>query len=244
MATAKTLYVLTTEEGTREEFTTIGALNKFTGTRVTKKDIEAGKHENIAIEEPVEEQDSLDLQEVADATDNVEIVMVGDAPKAPVVEPDTEELTNEDTDTTEEVDTEELTNEEDTEEVDEPTEDVEADYPEVGEFEDDKEISAYIKELSNEQLEDWANIEGVEFKKYDNPPIHRMRLAMAIKQLHFPKAVSTPAKKKKSKYGDYSTGDLAAMAIEHDVEVKDAKGDPRIERMYLIVALRNAGHIE
>jgi hypothetical protein len=34
------------------------------------------------------------------------------------------------------------------------------------------------------------------------------------------------------------------MAIDNDVEVKDHRGDDRILRMYLIMALRDAGVIE
>jgi hypothetical protein len=251
MATTKTLYLLTTEEGTRETFTTIGALNKFAGIRATKQGIVDGEFENIQMVEdvpPTEEaveaieqahkdhKDSVEVptQETLDLNDKVEVVFVGDAPKAPVKEEDTatEELTNEDTDT------EELTNEEDV------PGDTQLDFPEVGEFEDDKEMGKYIKELSDDDLASWIELEGIEHKENDNPAINRMRMAMAIKQLHFPKAKSTGSTKKKSKYGHYSLEDLATMAIDNDVDVKDAKGDPRIERMYLIVALRNAGVIE
>jgi hypothetical protein len=63
---------------------------------------------------------------------------------------------------------------------------------------------------------------------------------MAITNYHFPKTTTTT---KKSKYADYTTEQLVEMCAEHDVAVKDDKGDMRILRMYCIVALREAGVI-
>ena len=67
---------------------------------------------------------------------------------------------------------------------------------------------------------------------------------MAIKAIRFPKEQGTAKKKSKSKYGHISLEELVNMVIENDIEVPDAKGDPRIERMYMIMALKKAGLIE
>lgn len=124
-------------------------------------------------------------------------------------------------------------------------EDVE--YPERGSYGEDgvDELKKFISRLSNEQLQEWVDIEGLQekVKENDNPAIYRMRLAMAIREAHYPKS-STSKPKSKSKYGHYTTEQLLEMALDNDVEVKDAKGDNRILRMYTIVALRNAGVIE
>lgn len=120
-------------------------------------------------------------------------------------------------------------------------------YPEVGYFADESAIKKYIKKLTNEQLYEWCKLEGAEYNEHDNPSINRMRAAMAIKAKHFTHLAPGNGKsksKKKSKYADYSNEQLAQMAMDNDVEVKDAKGDARIERMYLIMALRSANIIE
>lgn len=120
-------------------------------------------------------------------------------------------------------------------------------YPERGSYGEDgvEELKKFISRLSNEQLQEWVDIEGLQdkVKENDNPAIYRMRLAMAIREAHYPKS-TTSKPKSKSKYGHYTTEQLLEMALENDVEVKDAKGDNRILRMYAIVALRNAGVIE
>jgi len=115
----------------------------------------------------------------------------------------------------------------------------EIEYPEVGHFESIDDIKKFYKRLSMEQISEWAEIEGLEWKPNDNPGINRMRACMAISNHHFPKKTSG---KKKAKYGHLSTEDLLAMAIENDVEVREPKGDnENILRMYTIMALREAG---
>lgn len=113
-------------------------------------------------------------------------------------------------------------------------------YPEVGTFEDKKDLQKFYKHVPTEGLEDWVAIEGLEVAKVDSEPIYRMRLAMAVLYLHFPKAPST---KKKSKYADYSLEDLLQMALDKDV-IFESTDDERILRMRAIMALRVAGHIE
>ncbi|AID50591.1 hypothetical protein [Bacillus phage CP-51] len=115
----------------------------------------------------------------------------------------------------------------------------EIEYPEVGHFESIDDIKKFYKRLSMEQIGEWAEIEGLDWKHNDNPGINRMRACMAISNHHFPKKTSG---KKKAKYGHLSTEDLLAMAIENDVEVREPKGDnENILRMYTIMALREAG---
>lgn len=125
-----------------------------------------------------------------------------------------------------------------------PNLDPEQDYPEVGDFKDEKAMKKYIKGLSDASLAEWCNLEGVEWKHNDHESINRMRMAMAIKALHFPTATASKGKKSKSKYASYSTEDLVQMALDNDIEVPDDKGDMRICRMYTIMALRKAGLID
>lgn len=115
-------------------------------------------------------------------------------------------------------------------------------YPEVGHFAEQKDLQKFYKHLSDEQLVEWVEIEGLmdTVKPSDSQPIMRMRLAMAVLYKHFPKQTSA---KKKSKYADYSNEQLVNMLLEHDVpcEVTD---DDRIMRMRAIMALRAAKVIE
>lgn len=120
-------------------------------------------------------------------------------------------------------------------------------YPEQGHFATEADIKKYIKALTNEQLKEWCELEGATWNSHDNESINRMRMAMAIKAVHFPHLASgtgTGKKKSKSKYADYTNEQLAQMALDNDVEVPDAKGDARIERMYTIMALRKAKILE
>lgn len=114
-------------------------------------------------------------------------------------------------------------------------------YPEVGFFGDDgkKELQKFYKKLTNEQLEEWVELEGLEIKPTDSEPIYRMRLCMAVLYLHYPKA---PAKKKESKYAKYTLEDLVQMAIDESVPVEPTE-DERILRMRTIMALRAANKI-
>lgn len=127
----------------------------------------------------------------------------------------------------------------------EATEEVadEVDFPEVGHYSEQKALKKFIKGLSNEQLAEWVDLEGLgeRVKPTDNESILRMRNAMAINALHFPDSARKSAPKKESPYKKYTTEELVQMALDNDVEVRDAKGDPRIERMYTIMALREAG---
>jgi hypothetical protein len=109
-------------------------------------------------------------------------------------------------------------------------------FPEVGHFEDSKDLQKFYKHLSIEQLVDWVALEGLQdtVKPTDSEPIYRMRLAMAILYKHYPKA---PSAKKKSKYADYTNEQLLQLAIDNDV-VFEMCDDERILRMRAIMALR------
>ncbi|AGR46888.1 hypothetical protein JL_5 [Bacillus phage JL] len=114
----------------------------------------------------------------------------------------------------------------------------EVEYPEVGHFESVEDIKKFYKRLSMEQITEWADIEGLEWKTNDNPGINRMRACMAISNHHFPKKSGS---KKKAKYGHLTTEELLEMAIDNDIEVRDGKGNENILRMYTIMALKQAG---
>lgn len=114
-------------------------------------------------------------------------------------------------------------------------------YPEKGQFSDIKELKKYYKQLTDEQLDEWLELEGLEVKLCDNDGINRMRKCMKISDLHFPREKKS---KKKSKYAQYTTIDLLQLCLDNNIEISDGKGDERILRMYAIVALRKAGVIE
>ena len=115
-------------------------------------------------------------------------------------------------------------------------------YPEVGYFGEDgkKDLQKFYKHLSMEQLNDWIELEGLEYTPVDSEQITRMRACMAILYSHYPKA---PTKKKESKYSKYSLEDLVQMAMDKEV-VFEVTDDDRIMRMRAIMALRAAGHLD
>lgn len=117
---------------------------------------------------------------------------------------------------------------------------VEVGYPEVGQFTEKKDLQAFYKHCTNEQLAEWCEVEGIEYTQNDSESITRMRMAMGVLYLHFPKPAST---KKKSKYSEFSLEDLMRMATEKDV-IFEVTEDERILRMRAIMALRVAGHID
>lgn len=117
-------------------------------------------------------------------------------------------------------------------------------FPEVGGFADEKAMKKFVKKLSDEQLYEWCELEGITWKRCpEHAPIDRMRAAMAIKAKHFPATAPQGSKKSKSKYADMKTEELVQLAMDNDVQVPDDKGDMRILRMYTIMALRKAGLI-
>ncbi len=250
MANTKTVYVVTTNEGT-EEFNTVGSVAKYMGIKkLTRKSIEAGQYPTITLrEEPVEPKSDVELeleleQEEARLEQLAEEQAFLDKDEEQALtntEEDDTPLTNEDTDTEE-------SSEEDVEDdtkgdlqLDDANNITENEYPEVGDFADEKAMKKYIKKLSDQSLQEWCVLEGATWKPNDHESINRMRMAMAIKALHFPDTAPKKSKKSKSKYADYTTEQLVQMALDADVEVPDDKGDMRICRMYTIMALKKAG---
>jgi hypothetical protein len=116
-------------------------------------------------------------------------------------------------------------------------------YPEVGMFSDKKCLQKFYKQLSDEQLEDWCSLEGLQYIPCpDSEPINHMRICMAILYKHFPKETKG-SNKSESKYSKYSTEDLMQLAIDKSVPVEVTE-DMRIMRMRTIMALRAAKVIE
>lgn len=114
----------------------------------------------------------------------------------------------------------------------------EAGFPEKGSMEK-AELQKFYKHLTDEQLAEWLELEGLTHNPSESAPINRMRMCMAVLYHWFPKA---PAQKKQSKYAEYTTEALLEMAMEKDVEVEPTD-DLKILRMRTIMALRSAGHI-
>lgn len=123
------------------------------------------------------------------------------------------------------------------------TADNEIEYPEVGAFKDVKAMKKFYKPLSDAQIQEWCELEGVTWTPNDHESINRMRMIMALKAKHFPDTAPKGSSKAKSKYSDYTTEQLVQMALDNDIEVTGDNGDMRILRMKTIMALRNAGII-
>ncbi len=113
-------------------------------------------------------------------------------------------------------------------------------YPEVGHFTEQKDLQKFYKHLSDEQLQEWLELEGLEYTPSDSEPIARMRKCMAILYKHFPKKAAT---KKKSKYADFTNEQLVQMAVDNDIAFELCE-DERILRMRAIMALRANSIIE
>lgn len=115
-------------------------------------------------------------------------------------------------------------------------------YPEVGseDIVDQKWLQKFYKHLTDDQLTEWVEIEGLTYTASDSAPIERMRKCMAILYKHYPKA---PSAKKKSKYADYTNEALMQLAVDHDI-IFEVCDDERILRMRAIMALRVAKIIE
>jgi predicted nucleic acid-binding protein len=108
-------------------------------------------------------------------------------------------------------------------------------FPEVGTFTDPKALKKHYKGLTDGELCEWIELEGLEFKPNDHESINRMRMCMAVLYHHFP--ADAPKPKEKSKYADYTDLALIEMAVEHDVPVL-VTDDAKIMRMRVIMALK------
>lgn len=117
-------------------------------------------------------------------------------------------------------------------------EEIKASFPE---FEDVDELKEFVKDIDTPTLEYLATGLGLEWNPTYHANIHRMRIAMELKKYFFPELFKPKeSKKKKAKYGDFSTDKLFAMATEAEIEVVKTGNDP-IDRMKAIMALKKAG---
>jgi hypothetical protein len=221
-----TVYVVSNGEGATCEVTSIKAVSKLLGKTVTKKGIEAGEYPEVTLLDADAQLDLEHKDAIARQEDEQEQANLG----AEDTE-DTPALTD--------------TQEDDTpQDATDDSSDDEIEYPEVGSFDTEKAMKKFVKGLTDSQLQEWCELEGATWKANDHESINRMRMAMAIKAIHFPDTAPKKGKKSKSKYAQYETEHLVQMALDNDVEVPDDKGDQRILRMYTIMALRKAGIIE
>ena len=115
-------------------------------------------------------------------------------------------------------------------------------YPEKGTFTEAKLLKKHIKGLTDAQVVEWCELEGLTFKPcVEHAPIHRMRAAMAIGELHFP-SEKKPSAKAESPYKKWTTDALIAMAVEKNIPV-EVTDDMKILRMRCIMMLRAHGII-
>lgn len=215
---SKTVFLVEQANGEPLEVSSLKEVVGILGYSVSKKDIESGEVEGVMIVDVNSDSEvEVDLP-VA----KVVAKAVNKAPKASKSAP--------------KVDTKKATKKA----VPDPTGD-DVEYPEIGAFDDIKGFKKYVKKLTDDQLAEWCELEGATWNAIEHQSINRMRMAMAIKAKHFPETAPKSSGKSKSKYSDYTTEELLEIAVSNDVDVKDAKGDARILRMYTIMALREAG---
>lgn len=237
----------------------------------SEEDTDIDKDLVEGIEEALEEDIDIQETEEEDTTEEVIDEVVEEEPTEEVIEEDTEEEATTEEVIEEEVKVQEevepttdhkFTKEElasmslqdklklvtkpsqakSTKKVDKYDADTEIDFPEVGHFADKDALKDYYKRLQDSHLDQWIELEGLTWKESGNAGIDRMRRCMAITNMHFPS--QSKSKKSKSKYADYTTEQLLEMCLENGVEIADGKGNPKILRMYCIMALRKAGIIE
>ena len=115
-------------------------------------------------------------------------------------------------------------------------------YPEVGTFKVDKDLKKMYKKLSDDQLDEWLDIEGwtSEYKPTESPQINRMRKCMVILYKHFPKESS--AKKKNAGWKQFTIEDLLMIATER-AAVYEFSDHEAILRMRVIMAIKATGYV-
>lgn len=103
------------------------------------------------------------------------------------------------------------------------------------------ELKEFIKDIDTPTLEYMARGLGMTWNGTDNPAIHRMRIAQAWHRHFFPDMFKPKEdKKKKAKFGDYTTEHLYGLVTEHKLNVKRSGNEP-IDRMRAIQALKTVG---
>jgi hypothetical protein len=180
---------------------------------------------------------SKDIQEGGKYADQVNLVDLSDEEEDNVVEVVAEDT---DEDDTEEVNKNEIYSTVDEDDIDLTPEEVKASMPD---FETLDELKEFIKDLDTPTLEYLAKGLRLEWTPTYHANIHRMRIAMAMHRYFFPELFKPKeTKKKKAKYGDYSTEQLFKMAEEHGITFKKSGNEP-IDRMRVIMELKKAGHL-
>jgi len=112
----------------------------------------------------------------------------------------------------------------------------------LGEIESLDEFKEFFKDLDTDTAVICVNALDLEIKPTDNPNIYRMRLSMALQRHLFPEHFKPKKSEKKTKYGDYSTEELEAIAKKNKVEFENNPHEG-IHRMRLIMALKKSGHL-
>lgn len=109
------------------------------------------------------------------------------------------------------------------------------------EFESLDELKKFIKDIDTPTLEYFAKGLNLEWAPTHNKAIHRMRIAQAFHRYFFPELFKPKEdKKKKGKFGDFSTERLYEMVEERKLNVKRSGNEP-IDRMRAIHALKTVG---
>jgi hypothetical protein len=127
-----------------------------------------------------------------------------------------------------------------TETVDLTPEEVQSSMPD---FQDVDELKEFIKDLDTPTLEYLDKGLLLEWKATYHANIHRMRIAVEMKKHFFPELFQPKdSKKKKAKYGDLTTEQLFSKATDLKLEYK-ISGNDAIDRMRVIMALKEAGHL-
>lgn len=109
-------------------------------------------------------------------------------------------------------------------------------------FKDLAELKSFIKDIDTPTLEYLAHGVGCTWDATENAQIYRMRIAQSMHRHYFPELFTPKESKKKGKYGDLTDDKLAAMAEQHKVTWSVSAHAP-INRMRLIMALKEAGHL-
>lgn len=109
-------------------------------------------------------------------------------------------------------------------------------------FVDLAELKDFIKDIDDELLEKLATALECEWTPNPHKQINRMRVALSMHRFFFPENFQPKEAKKKGKYGDKTDAELEKMAKEHKLTYVKS-GNQSINRMRLIMALKQAGHL-
>jgi hypothetical protein len=132
----------------------------------------------------------------------------------------------------------------DPEDIDISPEEMMENLPEFGEGKEGlEEFKEFFKDMDTPTAEYIAKALQLEWKPTDHENIHRMRISMAMQRHFFPELFKPKEKKKKAKYGDFSTEQLFTMLSDNKIDVKQSGNEP-IDRMRAIMELKKAGVLD